>query len=334
MQPSRSSSCPTGVRADTVVEVSVRIGGDLHDVALLTDGIYDAGICTVSIDDARASLAPGAPPIVIERGLATITLRLVDRPTTAVPMKRIERRPYIYGAGSLTAHVGLVIIAMWLGSDLLSTPSTTNGNRTRRARISARFATEAQTTKRADTPEPAEVPITTDDTPAPVPSADEEENGGQEQASAIPLPVEPGGDRLVEPPDSEHGQQRRFDPDANAAFDTLKVGAYSTVSTGRLAGEQYGSEAKRNGLIVVSCDATTCLVLGGEEAAPIRKAVEEHLAEITACYQNESGIGGKKVEINMGLDNGKIDNLQVGGVGDVGTCVAEILKRTTFNKDA
>jgi len=164
-----------------------------------------------------------------------------------------------------------------------------------------------------------------------VPAVDHDESGGPDQQSLVTEPVTAHGDREVDPPATETGHSRRFDPDASAEFDTAKVGAFSTVSTGRLSGEHYGAEAKRSGLIVVSCDATSCLVLGGKEAAPIRKAVEEHLAEITACYENESAAGGRKIEIDVGLDDaGRVDDLKVGGVGDVGHCVADVIKRTAF----
>jgi hypothetical protein len=251
-----------------------------------------------------------------------------------VPKQRVEVRPFFYGTASLALHLGVLVAALWFGSEML-TPSVAGEGKTRRARISSRFAAPAQTTKRAPKPEPLEAPITTDTTPAPVPSAAKEEDGGAEQQTFVPEPVEPGGDLVIDPPDTKAGRERRFDPDANAEFDTVKVGAYSTVSTGKLSGDHYGAEAKRTGLIVVSCDATSCLVLGGDEAVPIRKAVEQHLAEITACYANQSGTGGRKIEIDVGLDTaGKVDNLQVGGVGDVGDCVANIIKRTTFGLDA
>jgi len=315
------------------VEICVRIGDDLREVVHLTDGSYDTGVCVVSIADARKTLA-AQPVILMTHGLATITIRLVERTNVAVPKRRVEWRPLVYGAGSLAMHLGVLAIALWLGSELVATPSVANGDKGRRARIASRFASPAQTTKWAPKPEPQEAAITVDETPAPVPAVDEEANGGAEQ-DTLEIETDTGGDQLIPPPNSEGGQQRRFDPDASAEFDSVKVGAFSTVSTGRLAGEQYGAEAKRDRLIVVSCDATSCLVLGGEDAAPIRKAVEEHLAEITACYANQTGTGGKKIEIDLGLNKaGKVDNLNVGGLGDVGNCVADILKKTTFNQDA
>ena len=316
--------CPTGVRPNTVVQVVVRFAGDLHDVAYLRDGRYRTFGCDISIADVRHQLQDGE--LVVARDLVTITFALVDAPRDTPPRKRMERRPLVYGAVSLALHLGIWFAAM--RDDTEPLPSVTTESQGRRARISSSFASSAHTVKWSTKPEPREARITTDVTPAPVPATDTEENGGQEH---IDPPPSDRGSIIVDRPAAEHGRMRKFDPDASPDFDTIKTGTFSTVSTGRMSGTQYGVAARRTNLVVVSCDSSSCLVLGGENAAPIRKAVEEHLTEITACYENEARAAGKKVEIDLGIDaTGKVDGLQVGGIGDVGNCVAAILNRTSF----
>jgi hypothetical protein len=319
--------CRRRVEPDPTVEVVVRIGGELHDVAYLHAGVYAAGVCDIDITDAREQLARSREPLVIERGFVTITLQLATPPTQRVPRKRAERRSALYGAGSLALHLGLWLAAIVYGASEL-TPSVSESRGThgpRRARISAPFTAPAQTVRRENKPEPSTTPITTDSTPTPQPRIEHSGAGALRRGQAA------DGTRAIEPRTPDPGPQRHFDPDANPAFDSIKVGDYSTVSRGSRTGEQYGAQWKRNGLVVVSCDASRCLVLGGENAEPIRAVVEEHLAEITACYAQAAHAAGKKVEIDFGINPaGKVEGLEVGGVGDVGDCVANIIKRARF----
>src|SRR5262249_47816291 len=122
--------------------------------------------------------------------------------------------------------------------------------------------------------------------------------------------------------DAGDRSSRRFDPTSRPDFDTIKTGPYTTIATGRAAGDHYGADAKRSRLVVVSCDEMSCVVIGGDRAAPVRQAVESRLADITGCYRNATR--GGRIELDFGLTDGGVTDLKVGGVGDIGSCVADI----------
>jgi hypothetical protein len=297
------------------VEVVVRFAGDLLDVIELPAGsTYLVGTTPVrAVAGTEATF-----------GLVTVTVsRRGD--LEALPRPRIEARPYVYCALSLVAQVTLLVIAFWTAkSEPVSAPAieATGVNRPGATRIK-RFAMPAQTTERTPDPAPSETPVTADrspeeeverDTPAP-----------QETQDFVPSEMTGGG--LVEQgPDDGNGTSQ-FDPSANPAFDTVKVGDYSTLSTGRSAGEGYGPHARNSSLVVITCDRATCLVLGGEKAVRVRKAVEERMADITECYKRAAVSGGGAVEIDFAVDEaGDIEDLELGDADPAGACVAKIIR--------
>jgi hypothetical protein len=294
----------------------------------------------------RAADAPLASlerevPIELVFGEVTITIELVTFAPPPLPMKLVEQRPLAYGLGSTIAHCGLLLVAVLLAKPEDSTIPGTEDTKRRPTRV-ARFAVEAQTVKKEEKPAPDALPITTDDTPTDQPKLDDP------AAASIPtLPSEqppsgPGEKKLPKTPDSVENVEetlsnpRAFDPDDNPAFDTVKVGNFSTVSTGKAGGEQYelaGANGNRKPLIVVSCDSTSCLVIGGETAQDVRNELQKRLPEIVACYEKYSDSAGKKVELDFGIDDkGKVDTVNIGGVGDYDSCVAKIINSIQFGK--
>jgi hypothetical protein len=127
----------------------------------------------------------------------------------------------------------------------------------------------------------------------------------------------------------DNEEPRSFDPDANPMFDSVKVGNYATVATGTAAGAQFklaGENGQRRPVIVVSCDAASCLILGGDANSGVREALEAKLDQITGCYARYEQTAGKKVELDFGIDGtGRIDAVHVGGVGDYDSCVANVI---------
>ena len=234
--------------------------------------------------------------------LVTTTVVEVEAPRRSLPRRPIEIRPLAYTLFSLAVHATV----LWLAAReaLPPLPSVTTESTGHRARIGT-FSQSAQTVNRAAKPPPAEVPI----------------------APAIAPPPSPPPARGRGKPAIADSVPHHFDPAANADFDTIRTGSFATLATGRTTGEHYGVDAERSRLVVVSCDETTCLVVGGEaEAGPIRKVVERHLAEITACYRNHAG----KVEVDFGLDAaGKVDGLVVGGDRD--HCIADVIHAIEFD---
>jgi hypothetical protein len=240
-----------------------------------------------------------------------------------VPRPRMEARPFIYGAASLLAQVAIVVIACWTAStEQLSAPAIeASGTRPGATRIK-RFAAPAQTIARASDPAPIETPITADQTPEQV---ERDEPPPVVVTEFVPSEMTGGG--LVTDGRKDADGTSRFDPAENPAFDTIKVGDYSTLATGRAAGEGYGPEARNSSLVVITCDRASCLVLGGPKAARVRKAVDEHLAELTDCYKQAALSGGGKVEIDFAVDErGAIKDVEIEEADPAGSCVARIIR--------
>ena len=290
-------------------------------------------------------VAPGVPPIALDDAVAvtfghvSISVALVTGEPTRVPRRTVERRPLAFGAGSLFVHAAILLLATWLATPDDATVPANETRKRRPARI-ARFAVAAQTVKREPKAPPADTPITADETPSPAPVTDD---AAAAAAAAIASTQTPNGHGVkvpatVEsaPSDEETQPGRSFDPDANPAFDTAKVGKYTTVSTGTSAGAEFrlaGENGQRKPLIVVSCDSSSCVIIGGDPASGIREALEAKLDDIVACYEQHASTAGKKVELDFGIDEaGKVDAVNVGGVGDYDSCVADIIRNLALEK--
>ena len=272
-------------------------------------------------------------PIELAFGWMTIRVSLVAHERTPVARRRIERRPFAYGGGSLFVHSALLLGATWLAApDDTAIPAVEHSRR-RPARI-ARFAVSAQTVKRENKPPPAVTPVTTDDTPSTNPATDELVAATAASIESVPSP-NGRGEKIATTPEAHESAGndetgRRFDPDANPAFDTVKIGSYTTVATGNQAGASFklaGENGQRKPLIVVSCDSSSCVIVGGDPASGVREALEARLDDIVACYEQHAQTAGKKVELDFGIDDsGKVDAVNIGGVGDYDSCVADIIK--------
>ena len=345
----------------TAAEVVVRLADTIVALAHVTPGetfiVGRAARTNLALDVPAFALvtstehgfviraAPDAPPVALDGpvemtfGHVTIRVALVTRERTPVPRRRVEQRPLAYGAGSTLAHLGLLLLATWLAAPDDETAHANEKTKRRPARI-ARFAVPAQTVKRAPNPAPVDTPITADETPSPNPTTDDARAAA---AAAIASTAMPNGHGQKVPatvdsaPSDEQTQEGRgFDPDANPAFDTIKVGKFTTVSTGSSAGSEFrlaGENGQRKPLVIVSCDSSSCVVIGGDPASGIREALEAKLDQIVACYEKHASTAGKKVELDFGIDgSGKIDAVNVGGVGDYDSCVADIIKNLALEK--
>jgi hypothetical protein len=297
------------------VEVVVRFAGDLLDVVQLPAG----ATCWVGTTAIQAVAG-------LEATVGRVTVTVTPAPTHphVFPRPPIELRPIAYGAASLVAQLAIVFVAFWTAtSEPLSAPAIepSNGTQPGATRIK-RFATPAQTIARTPDPAPSETPITTDETPEE--TVERDTPAPHEVHEFVPSEITGGG--LV--PEGTNGDgTSKFDPAADPAFDTIKVGDYSTLATGRTAGEGYGPHARNSSLVVITCDRASCLVLGGEKAVRVRKAVNERLAEITDCYKKAAANGGGSVEIDFQVDAaGTVGDLEIGEADPAGSCVARILR--------
>jgi hypothetical protein len=297
------------------VEVVVRFAGDLLDVIQLPAGeTYWIGMTPLR--------AVAGTEVTV--GLVTVTVSRAPTDQEVVPRRAIEVRPYAYGAASLVGQLALLLIAFWTAtSEPESAPAIEANNGKRGAMRIKRFAVPAQTIERTPDPAPAETPITTDETPDQ--TMDLDTPAPQEVQEFVPSEMSGGGLDVEGPKDGDGAS--KFDPSTNPAFDSIKVGDYSTLATGQHAGEGYGPLARNSSLVVITCDRASCLVVGGEKAVRVRKAVNERLAEITDCYKRAALNGGGKVEIDFQVDAaGGVDDLEVGEADPAGACVARILK--------
>lgn len=272
-------------------------------------------------------------PIEIAFGRVTVAISLTTLDRAPLPRREIERRPFGFGAGSLAVHATLLLVATWLGVPDETTVPAFASAKGRPTRI-ARFAVAAQTVERDVKPPPTATPITADDTPSPNPAIEEPADASVDAAASTPTPSGRGDERAPATAGSQESiadgaTERRFDPDANPAFDTVKVGPFTTVATGAAAGAAYqlaGENGQRKPLIVISCDASSCLILGGDPKSGVREALEARLGDIVGCYEQHAAAAGKKVELDFGIDErGKVDTVNVGGVGDYDACVATII---------
>ncbi len=296
-----------------LVEVVVTFVGDLHEVVRVPAG------STYTVGSMSVVARPGAEA---SDGLVTVAVREAA-PAKPVPRRRADARPYIYGSLSLVAHVALVIVATLPESTLPTVVFEPKPTELRGAVRIKRFVDDAKSAQQApeattiptpptqETPEPD----TIRDTPAP-----------EVVTEFTPSEITGGGLAHDGPKDSD-GTSERFDPSSDPSYDTIKSGDYGTVSTGDSAGDSYAPKARNSNLVVITCDRITCLVVGGEKATRIRRAVEERMTELTGCYKAAAESGGGSVEIDFGVDaKGGIKDLEVGQVDSAGLCVAKILR--------
>lgn len=293
------------------IEVVVRFAGDLHEVVRVSAGSrYTIGTETVI---AKAGTE-------VQRGLVTVTMTAAGS-RRCLPHRLPDARPYVFAGVSLLAHLALVITALFTVNEPAPAPIVEPVSQQRGGVRIKKFADDAKTVTPAEHPAAAVSPTTETepvqrDTPAPA-----------EVREFAPSEITGGGLTEGEGPQDGAGTSERFDPSQDAAFDTIKVGDYSTVSTGEGAGDHYGPQARISNLVVITCDRMTCLVVGGQKAARIRRAVEERMTELTGCYKDAAENGGGSVEIDFGVDaRGAISDLAVGDGDPAGRCVAAILR--------
>ena len=303
------------------VEVEVRFAGDLVEMLHLDAGtIHWVGTTPVLVKAGTQT----------ELGRVSITMTRAPAEQTVLPRARAERRPYAFGTASLIAHLAIVAIAFVTAtSEPLTAPAIeASGEQPGGTRIK-RFTVPAQTTERLAKPAPVEAPITVDQTPQ-----EQIERDTPPPPIQQPVPSEMTGDELADGP-KDGDRASRFDPAADPAFDTIKVGDYSTLSSGLAAGDGYQPHARNSSLVVITCDRSSCLVLGGEQAARIRRAVQEHTAELTDCYKHAAENGGGSIEIDFGINEaGTVQDLGVADADPAGYCVAKILRSLKFGDEA
>lgn len=298
------------------VEVVVRFAGDLLDVIHLPAGT------TAWIGTTAVRAIAGTE---VSFGHIAVTVSALTNAPDLVPRRPLERRPFVYGALSLVAQLAVVVVAFWSSPDEpVTAPAVeANSGTERGATRIKRFAMPAQTIERTAQPAPTETPITADQSPEE--ESERDAPAPQEMTDFVPSEMTGGG--LVTDATKDGDGTSRFDPAENPAFDTIKTGDYSTLSSGRTAGDGYAPEARNPSVVVISCDRASCLVLGGEKAVRVRKAVDERLAEITDCYKRAAMNGGGDVEIDFEVDaTGTVDDLAINDADPAGTCVAKILR--------
>src|SRR5204863_7210352 len=120
------------------IEVAVRFAGDLVEIARVPAG------STVTVGTRALVACAGAEHTIdlVTVSMTAVTVSKDDR----VPRRRVDVRPYIYGAASLATQVALVVTAMLLATETITAPvvEVPRGHDTGGVRIK-QFSTDAQT---------------------------------------------------------------------------------------------------------------------------------------------------------------------------------------------
>lgn len=284
---------------------------------------------SLPIADATVEIVRGVP-IELSLGALQLRISLVRIPST-LPRRSIERRPYVYAAVSLVAQLAVYLVAARHHEPALPTPQVAEAPPGAPAR-QARIAMPAQSVRRSSQREPVATPVA-EPTPPPASGGVTGARIGRGAQPAVPgTAAKPGNDEGRDGREA-HADAPRFDPQRDPSFDSVRTGNYTTVSTGRAAGSdmQLLERGQRSRLVVVRCDSAACVVVGGEQAKEIREKLQHRLPDIVACYRDRAPGTGREVEMDFQLDGGgKVQTLEVGGIGDVDSCVASIVRGIQF----
>lgn len=333
---------------ERTVEVVARLGDTILDVAHRELGSsYRLGTSIV-----RVGLVE--PEITI--GLVTITMTLVPRATASVPRARLDGRPFGYLLAALIAHVALWAIAV---STHEPEPHLAERTEMRRQAYVAAIA-------KAPPPPVPKKPRTAKPTarpPASAPPIVAETEPATPRGKAIARARRAGvlggsglGDlSKLMPPENLAALVDEAGPlydelEANRGnfgnslkvcqegCDSIPVGDYATVSTGRGAGDLYdlGGPPAGKPPLVAFCRPDGCSIDDPREVRSIRSRVEQRRAAFVACYEKYVAPGTSgTVTLSFSLDEeAKIVRLKGRGLGDVARCMAGVVKTIHFRDSA
>lgn len=308
---------------------------------------------SLPITDAELRLRPGWR-IEIPLGRVTLSLALVERPRIAVPRRRAELRPFVYGAAVLVVHLVVWAAAMLVEPIERLAIEVEAAPRPPHVRV-------AHVEEPPPPPPPSKQAAATGGGGASAPEPDGGQRGPRDPKARAIASARQGGmmaalgdlSALIPKVDvrklvndsvfydeeaatrGNFGNSRRFDPTKNCTdCGTVKTGRYATVSKGRGAGEDYRlpGEVAHPQPLISPCEPSDCRVTGASSLAIVRHDVDLRLGAFGYCYQR---FARKQLKGLIVLDfaiapDGHVHSARARGLDEIRDCIVDVLNVIPF----
>ncbi len=355
------------------VDVVVRFAGTLLQATrVLHGGCFRIGRVAgvdLAFDCAPFPLVDSTPggfvvrwvdrPAEAVTGEIRIALGLVEvivapaAPAVVLARRAFDRRPLPFAAVSLVMHGVLVAIAMLLADpDPITVPVVTltpDPRPTHVARVDPPPPKKQREPKPADHAQAAQTSAA--DVPAtagePVPSAlsgfealkDLSMITGKADLAKELSDVGPLYDEDAANAQNFGNSGGHFDPQSDPAFDSVKVGPFPTLGSGRGAGAYFRlkgtathKEVERPPLMALTCDDATCVVVGTMDRFQVRDVIEKRYVDLVKCYERTSrSVPRVEMTLRFEIDrDGTPNDVQIEGRPEVARCVSRLVARSRF----
>jgi hypothetical protein len=312
----------------------------------------------ITVTESELKLARGSR-IDFAFGRVMISIARVGTVKAPLPRTRPSYVPHLFAAGSLAAHVVMLLVAVIFADlDEIAIPVITEPDvkptyiarhpseaQKARARM---FAPKKEKPKRA--PVAAAIVVEDPDLKSPDPKV-RAIAGARAQAGFLDgikpeqIRALTGTKNLAKALDDVGpiwdedayfasqfgGASGRFDI-SGPEFDSVKTGRYATKPTGSDAGEFFDIGTKRTPVVVAMCESDACVVVGGVDRAVVHDGLVARVRDIRDCYDRHAPeTPAATVTLTFAIaKTGKVEHVRAVGPGAVGTCVADIAKRIEF----
>ena len=295
------------------------------------------------------------PRTTLAFGLVTITLTRVTVAPAYVPRPRVSLRIVPFALVALVLHVGVVAAAMTTADmDPITIPVV-------RAEPPRRVPPKTLPAPRPK-PKPSargkqQAPAEAAAAPAPPATAGEARQAARgagvlgsaslDDLSAIAgtkdlakelSDVGPVYDEAAAYAKMFGGGGGAFNPQDDPKFDSVKVGPYATISSGRGAGEGYRlpahgkfREVQRPPIMGLTCDDGQCQTIGTLDRNTVRDYVEKRYVDMVKCYERHAK-NLPRVELTLHFEissDGSPNEVYADG-GAFGSCLVRLVERVKF----
>jgi len=295
----------------------------------------------------------GEDPIVVELGLAVVTIRKLARAAVPVPRPRFELRMTMFLLASL-----LVQVALWAVAAIVAPYSEpVKPPRILPLHVAHPALPKPPEPAKPPPPEPKAEPKAQPQTSA---SRARSSHGRREATGSGPTTIAGAITELANMKgpvieldgtgtgpesyeDYYYGHTLKFDPDSNPAYDSVKVGKLAIPSAGKGLGQTLPPPR------LVFCDDDSCLARGGITLGAFVAELERHEKQIQDCYVDHTDQVEGTIRLRFGITrDGKAFSTQLTlagndaharktavlgtGIGTVGRCVGKILDQVQWPK--
>jgi hypothetical protein len=294
----------------------------------------------------------GDDTVEVELGLARVSIRKLARPHVPVPRPPRDLRMPAFLIASLIAQV-----ALWAAAAIIA-PYTDPPKKQRLLPVHLAHPAPPKAPEKVPEPPPPPKPQARVQT-APKGNT-ERPRLRQRHSSASQEATEDGFVALAKfaknwkdpvvtldgtgtGPDSYedyyYGHTRRFDPESDPAYDSVKVTGFVTPTAGKALGQTLPAPR------LEFCDDDSCLANGALPLATFIAELEKHRKQIQDCYVDHTDSAEGNIRLRFGVTrDGKPFSLGVAnvkavpttvlgtGIGTVGRCVAKILDNVKWPK--